>query len=92
MCVSLALYLVMGIIAVAIGFGSGSVLGIFKPDYSSTASFLSPARIAFQLVAAAFGTVFIPLWITPPAAIYASLVEGSASSAAGRARLDEVFG
>jgi len=93
-CVSLALYVLIGVIAVAVSFATGAGFNIttfIRPDYSSPSAFLSPARIVLQLVSATLGTVFIPLWITPPAAIFASITSASANSAAGRARIDEVF-
>ena len=54
---------------------------IFRPDPNALSAGLTPGLIVSQLVLAAMNSFLIPLWLTPPAAIYRSLTGGTRDTA-----------
>jgi hypothetical protein len=61
-------------VAVA-GGGIGGLATLFRPDLSSLAAFLQPARLAQVVLSGLLTALIWPVILTPPAAIYRSLAE-----------------
>jgi len=68
--------LIIGAIMAAIAGAQGAMAMFMKPDMSSVTTYFSPARIVYLVLVSAFTALFLPIWLTPPAAIYRSLTAG----------------
>ena len=68
--------LIIGAVMAAIAGAQGAMAMFVKPDMSSVNAYFSPARIVYLFLVSAFTALFLPIWLTPPAAIYRSLTAG----------------
>jgi hypothetical protein len=68
--------LIIGAIMAVIAGAQGALAMFMKPDMSSVAAYFTPARIVYLVLVSAFTALFLPIWLTPPAAIYRSLTAG----------------
>lgn len=79
--VALILGLIVGLLtlvissatAALIGGGTSSLAGMFRPDMSSAAAYLTPARIVSLIISSVSSALVWPVLLTPAAAIYKSL-------------------
>lgn len=76
--------LILGVFAgvVFVSGGMPAVTQIFAPDTSSFEAFISPATIAYYILAAATGALTTPIWLAPAPFIYQQVARSGA---------DEVF-
>jgi hypothetical protein len=62
------------------------------PDMSTVGAYFTPARIITRILTSVVGTLMMPLWLTPPAAIYARLAGTAGYRGADGAPIQDVFG
>ena len=93
LCLTIALYLLIGVLIAAISVIPGSGLSFsdfFRPNLSSANAYFTPGRIISLVLTTPIAVSLIPLWLTPPAAIYRALAAAPGQTPGG-ASLDEVF-
>jgi len=81
MIVGLLTLVISSAVTAVIGGGASGMAGMFRPDMSSLAAYLTPARIVSLVISAISSALVWPVLLTPAAAIYKSL-PGSVSEAA----------
>ncbi|QUD90497.1 hypothetical protein [Phenylobacterium montanum] len=88
---TIILYLVtmvlIGALSLIPGLKSNFLQMYIRPDPSVLAGGVTPGMVVSWLVMAVMNSFLIPLWLTPPAAIYRSLTDGARSKTVA-----EVFG
>jgi hypothetical protein len=62
-------------VSAAMGGGLAGLQGVFRPDTTSVAAYMSPARIVTVAIGAISSALVWPVLVTPAAAIYRSLPE-----------------
>jgi hypothetical protein len=87
------IYLLLSMaITIALGGGFNGLLSMIRPDMGSLSGVLSPLRIIPLVLSSIFNTIYLPLSLTPAAAIYKGLTARFGVNADGEAAtLDEVF-
>jgi hypothetical protein len=60
-------------VAVAVGGGVAAISGVFQPDFSSFAAYLTPLRIAYLIVNAGISALAYAILIAPGAVAYREL-------------------
>jgi hypothetical protein len=60
-------------VAAVISGGTAGLTGMFRPDMSSVAAYMTPARIVSLIISAVSSALVWPVLLTPAAAIYRSL-------------------
>ena len=60
-------------VTAVIGGGASGMAGMFRPDMSSLAAYLTPARIVSLVISSISSALVWPVLLTPAAAIYKSL-------------------
>jgi hypothetical protein len=71
----LAMVIIGAIMAVMMG-AQGAMAMFMKPDMSSVGAYFNLGHIVYLLLVSGFTALFLPVWLTPPAAIYRSLTAG----------------
>ncbi len=73
MIVMLLTLVISSAVAAVIGGGTSGLAGIFRPDMSSVAAYMTPARVVSLLINSISSALVWPVLLTPAAAIYKSL-------------------
>lgn len=71
--VSLLTVVITLAVTAVLGGGTGGLAALFRPDMTSVAAYLTPARIVGLVIGAVSSALVWPVLVTPAAAIYRSL-------------------
>lgn len=82
MLTGLLAMLIIGAVITVIAGAQGAMAMVMKADMSSLGAYFTPARIVYLVLVSGFTALFLPIWLTPPAAIYRSLTAGHDARAA----------
>jgi hypothetical protein len=83
---------ILGSIAVIAAGGMSAIGTLMKPDMSTIGIYFTPARILTSVLSALLTALFLPVSLTPPAAVYQSLTAPFGAGPDGRpATVESIF-